>query len=709
MDRPAFEVLPYSVNALCSIVERVTKSPFHRTKQKRQISYLNNFLLNWGANNPTQSERTISLVVEGNYIDNHYLDDYAQYFVKCFTKYPRDCCRIHFFIDKKIEHDEFRRLLIKTPSMAKLKVLQENYLGYLVVRPLPDTFIAKACLKPYPQFFQNNRNLKILLKEYKASLFGIPLHVSSIAFQEQDKVLSACATSALWSFYQAHGHIGINNHPSAIAITKSAYPENPGADSPFPNVGLNLGMICHSIRENKLEARQIRIPNNEKRNNLLQEQVYAYLSADQPLILGVQVRRVDQSESEDDPNKFHAVTVLGFGLEDVDASSLALQKDDIRTRAERISRLFVHDDRTGPYARLLKKDGDWLLEIDRGGVSEGQKFTPEIYTPTNLVIGVYHKIRLHYPRIRLTCVSLMSRLQEAIKKKFENNQELKDKSDLLTWIVQSLEWDIKLAEVSKLKERLLLDGNIISDRTSVLSRSLPRFIWSAKTFIGDTPFFELLFDATDIPQGDAFLDVIHYDETAQELFELFGAYCKKNFYAFKNIPELGEKASDHIWGIVSHFLRNDPYSEELNRLFGEAKDPQYINAHETNSDAITNQDARRVSSARTAFPLDPSLFYIWVLNQDGVLVIGTEDQTKDAVKNGHPTLICGAPGRIAGELRYEDGRWIVNSRSGRYCYSYTTKERNLFLDNAIVDRFQLYFGAGYEFKKIPYSPPGEST
>ena len=44
----------------------------------------------------------------------------------------------------------------------------------------------------------------LLDREYKVSLFGIDLAINTIAFQEQDRVVSACATSALWSMYHAH-------------------------------------------------------------------------------------------------------------------------------------------------------------------------------------------------------------------------------------------------------------------------------------------------------------------------------------------------------------------------------------------------------------------------------------------------------------------------------------------------------------------------
>ena len=79
----------------------------------------------------------------------------------------------------------------------------KSYLGCIVLRPIPKTFLCKVCLRPYER--DKNRLTKYWLSaDYDISLFGIPLKIKTIAFQEQDKVLSACATTALWTFFHAH-------------------------------------------------------------------------------------------------------------------------------------------------------------------------------------------------------------------------------------------------------------------------------------------------------------------------------------------------------------------------------------------------------------------------------------------------------------------------------------------------------------------------
>jgi hypothetical protein len=88
--------------------------------------------------------------------------------------------------------------------------------------------------------------------------------------------------------------------------------------------------------------------------------------------------------------------------------------------------------------------------------------------------------------------------------------------------------------------------------------------------------------------------------------------------------------------------------------------------------------------------LDIEKKYIWVINQDGGLVIGFDIPILDEY-GGHPTLLKGAQGRIAGELKFEDGTWMINSRSSRYSYNYLNSEINEYLTNVKEKRFKLFF------------------
>jgi len=177
------------------------------------------------------------------------------------------------------------------------------------------------------------------------SLFGINLKVESAAFQEQDKILSACATTSLWSFFHAHPH-NTFNLPSSSSITRSAYPEENGHHRECPNSGLSTDMICRSLCAYDFAPEYFEFSNKEydlipksEKLNLLREYIFSYCSSGLPLILGVSVR--DSITDED--KGLHAVTILGYAL-----------KDDVSTPliSHRLEKLYIHDDRFGPFLKI---------------------------------------------------------------------------------------------------------------------------------------------------------------------------------------------------------------------------------------------------------------------------------------------------------------------------------------------------------------------
>lgn len=152
------------------------------------------------------------ILVETNYIDRDFLDDYAGYYVKCFHCYEHRCTRLHFF-DIAFDETEFYHLLVNKGPLS-IKKLQQSYLGFIVIKPLPQTIIGRTCLKTYPT--ENASRYYPIIRNYSINLYGIELFVKSLAYQEQDHVVAACATSALWSAFHGTGMLFQHRIPSCI-------------------------------------------------------------------------------------------------------------------------------------------------------------------------------------------------------------------------------------------------------------------------------------------------------------------------------------------------------------------------------------------------------------------------------------------------------------------------------------------------------------
>lgn len=161
------------------------------------------------------------------------LEDFVGYYVRCFHAYRRTCTRLHFFT-RDFAAADFDALLSGGGAALSPGELQAHYLGFIVVKPLPQSMIGRTCLKTYPD--DGGRRAYPIIRSYDANLFGIRLTVDTLAFQEQDTVAAACATSALWAAFHGTGSVFHHSIPSPVEITKAATRHSPPVTRP-PSLG----------------------------------------------------------------------------------------------------------------------------------------------------------------------------------------------------------------------------------------------------------------------------------------------------------------------------------------------------------------------------------------------------------------------------------------------------------------------------------------
>lgn len=171
-------VHPYSEDTLASALSN-RYTPPDAIKRKSHFTYLKKYLVALNAK---------TIVIEDEYISKDFLHDYASYYSLCFHTYPKFCKRVHFF---SLEFDEslFNKMLEGSNTSIDIP---GSYLGFIVVKPIPYTIIGFTLLKVY----SNSPTTRQFwgAKKYDVHLFGRELTVESLAFQEQDNILAACAT-----------------------------------------------------------------------------------------------------------------------------------------------------------------------------------------------------------------------------------------------------------------------------------------------------------------------------------------------------------------------------------------------------------------------------------------------------------------------------------------------------------------------------------
>lgn len=462
-DPHAHLVVRYSTDVLreaCGFVSR--EDPV--IAQKPQLNFIADYLHVQGCQ---------TMLIEEDYTERDYLDDYATYFAKCHQGYRRKCRRLHFFrcTFTQVEYDGFLEGTL--PDFASRLRAGEGteaqaYLGFLVLKPLPRTFVGRTCLLPYPRLPKpgggapstETRHYPSVHEEI-AHLGGMALSVLTLPYQEQDSVVSACATTALWCSLSQTGSLFRHTKPTPAQITRVATEHGQIQGRVLPNRGLELGQMCRAILTMGLEV--------ESRKGSLVEDVrgliYGYLAFGLPVVLGLE-------ESGSNPPRRHAVTVCGYSL-DGDSRVLPTLADyALPLTSDRITALYVHDDQNGPFTRLD------LLGVNRLKRRYGAR-RPD-YDLFAVVVPLYHKIRVRYE----TAVTAAAYVAAVIGSAPDTG---------------SLVWNVRLELGTNVAAFAGSSTGLAPDvRARLLQAPWPRFVWLASAEAGGRKILDVVIDATDL-------------------------------------------------------------------------------------------------------------------------------------------------------------------------------------------------------------------
>jgi len=675
--------------SICAYITQLSGSDYKHVYTKPQIQYLKNYL-----KSPNIGASTVLL--EHEYIDRFYLEDFSKYFASCFFDYKKKTSRIHFF-GNKFNEKQFKKIL-ETGGKSNQRLLEKiksSYLGFMVVRPIPKTFIATTCLAPYRLDSDAKENHVIITKHVKANVFGIELSIDSLPYQEQDKVVSACATTALWVASNAPIY-DFRYIPSPSQITQESFIASNSSGRSFPSEGLNPDMMVNYFHQLNLETytasleQEFRSLKDEKGRmskvfDSMNEVINAYASCKLPIVLGLDVFRLEK-DSSDKNFKYigkHAVTITGYKTGNL-VEDEARVNDEFVSVSDQVTEFFVHDDQIGPYAKvgiqrtpISVGDGnhglpETVFEGDIEGylhleVDNLETKYQRAYLPAIMLVALPPKVRIRYEYIKQTCLSFNGRLKDLTK----INREV-----LSTYPISKhgVTWSIQLKTVNSYKSELFEKKFKRCSKENILSSSCPKYVWVASAFHGEAQLFDFMFDATGIEQGGVFMETIYYNEAIEYLFdtalkELLKLLCEE---AVENNP-LYDSSSGLISIAKKMIGPKDNYNNFMDNKFGLPKPPAYFKDVEIRNDApIFQPGVKIIRSVLDTAEIDISEDYIWAICQNGFLHIGKDIAFKNAnggiINAGHPTLSPNLWARIAGDLKFNSDQksWVVNNQSGRY-------------------------------------------
>jgi hypothetical protein len=439
-----------------------------------KIKYLSDYLAAIGC-------RTI--IVENEYIDGDYLDDFSNYYVKCFKTYDRKCKRLHFF-SVDITDEEFQAIVVSVDDEAAHKRVTDAYLGFSVARPLPDAVIGRTALKTYPS--DNGRRNYTCTKCYKVSLFGIELVVESLVFQEQDNVLAACATVALWCSFHKTAQLFGTPIPTPAQITTFAN-HVVNHVRPIPSHGLNIQQICNAIRSVGLDPEVIVVNSGVPVPSL----VYGHLKFGLPVILIANVEGVGM----------HAIAITGYSINATPAVACEVEPNSqcIPMSGLRINEFYGHDDQIGPFCRVVVKPSAVAQSRTYPVIFESSWKDPKtgkflaLY-PEMIVVPVYNKVRVTFLDVQKWLTRLHALLGIFLK------------------TAGRLEWDLRLTSINEYKS-FLRDSNFDEgSRRNLLLSTFPKYMWRATLRANDIDLLDCLVDATDMMQSAPFHVMIWHSQ-----------------------------------------------------------------------------------------------------------------------------------------------------------------------------------------------------
>lgn len=499
--------------------------------QRNRLQYLDEYLGKIGIK---------TIVAEHDYIDRNFIDDYCGYYARCYRDLPKKCERLLFF-NCGISDRAFETGVLN-PESEERSVIERSYCGYIVLRPVAGAPLGKVCLATYPEEEGKLRQFP-LLQTYRSHFLGLNLEVRSIAYQEQDNIIGACATSSLWSAFHCLSHNSGRNVPSPFTITQNAHkiliePEE-------YNV-LDKGLFPSQMALAISDEGYAPLMNVYSSKSYLKAVCRAYMNVGQPIILGVTLAYENEEKHSGSGMSHiigrHAITIVGYRIkEGLPAKYISnhfkptggtesgeAARNAIHLLASNIDKFYVHDDQIGPFASLIDRSESWPRFETRWNYYKDPKDKVDADAGV-VIIPSDKKIRIKFGQI-LNFVGRCNRQLGVVFSKLGKQPV----------------WDPRLFSVSDFKTRIADREYFENDsdelRLKVLSMKLPRFIWVADLWQyaegkQEKLLISYILDATDMESADYLLGVVHHDEFSYEISQrIFASLQTEKTGLFAQMP-----------------------------------------------------------------------------------------------------------------------------------------------------------------------------
>lgn len=480
-ERLSIRGVRFTTEAFLEAVAKASRAPSGASPAV-QARYLASYLSNSEAAAKT-------LLIEEPYIDRHYLEEYTGYYASTLQAPTSRTARLHLFRQDwgQDAKSSILKLVAESGAREAGDILSADYLGFVVVRPLPSAPIGRTVLRPYSAP-EKRRRFEPASTLHDIHLLGLTLRVPGVPFQQQDQGVGACATTAVWSALARVTRADGNRAVTPLAVTMAAT-RNLALGRAFPaSKGLERSQLLEAIRHLGYSP-DVFDPYSD--SITFQLALKCYVRSGIPVILNL---------SNKEWRENHAVTVVGYRESDSesDAAEIDYRQPGVSygLRASGISRLYVHDDRFGPYARMTWEPRS---ELNPSGAANSAELPRLIFQPYEAgydefrtPVAVHEAYAPLYPKLRMSATDLVlfaSQLLPLVRCLASHAQ----RSELAVEIFFVLG-----GHYLREAHGLGLSPERIEGLVSTLL--LPRYVGVIRFAVGSKHFVDILCDPTDIPR-----------------------------------------------------------------------------------------------------------------------------------------------------------------------------------------------------------------
>jgi len=500
--------------------------PLSKLGTSLQVSYLQRYF----------SELKAAVILEEpNYFDRDYLAEFSAFYSVSAAGYRNICRRLHFFADNSVNRD----LVIDAASGKKeaVDVLNDSYLGFIVVRPIPAAPLGRTVVRWYPERQPTTPRITNPSRTYRVNIAGFQLTIVGLAWQEQDTGVGACATIALWTMLHSSAFDDHHAIPTTADITRAAHKGASMGARIFPSAGLRHDQICEAIKEQNLSP--VIFEGDIKNQNgvtigfsreRFASTCTALIRSGYPVLLSGALL--------EDEISWHAVCAVGFrscSPGEVKPGAVALQESE----AEHI---YIHDDNIGPSVRFKiavgRVSGSSVAVITPSAppASDPSNALPDPtakyppFRPTTLTVAVHNDLRISPDRLHQTGLEIANYLSSvivAIAKQAGAKAFGVTLSTRFTKLADYVNREIEIPLRSR--------PNLLAQVRLALWETVPPMslhIGLVRLGFGDgdgTPLLDILYDSTDTDRNHPVFAHVPYHAWVKPLIPLIANASGMNF------------------------------------------------------------------------------------------------------------------------------------------------------------------------------------